>query len=338
VNFLDALVTRVAARPGVDAVSLTTGVPLGRGNDERFVIDGRPTMPGVQQPVALTQWVTEAYYRTFQIALVRGRYFSPTDREDASNVAIVDEEFAKRYAPGGDPAAIVGARVRIVSEGDRWRQIVGVVRHVRHAALDEQPRPELYAPYSQMEPGWQLEIGRAMDVAVRSSAAPETVVAAVRTELHALDPDLPLSHVQAMSDAVAMSVAPRAFSASVLGGFALVALLLSALGIYGVISYGVAQQAGEIGVRMALGATEQHVLALVLMRAVIAIGVGSASGLAASFATNRLMRSLLYSVTARDPLSYALGAMMLVMTAIAASWLPARRALRLDPITTLRQQ
>ena len=336
-GFLDALLSRVSAVPHVESACLTTAVPLGRTNEERFALRGQPLVPGVQQPVALTQWVTADYYRTFGIPLIAGRYFSPADREGAGDVAIVDEEFAKRYATSGNAAAIIGSDVRIIAEGDRWREIVGVVRHVRHRGLDEEPRPEIYAPYAQMEPGWQVELGRAMDLAVRGADAPDAIVSAVRSELRALDPDLPLSHVQKLTDAVAASIAPRAFAAAVLGAFATVALLLSALGIYGIMSYSVTQQTPELGVRLALGARREHVLRLVLRRAAAVVATGSIVGILSAFAASRLLDTLLYNVTPRDPFTYALGAIVLGAVALIAAWLPARRALRVDPLIALRQ-
>jgi putative ABC transport system permease protein len=170
--FLDRFLERVSSIPGVESACLTTGVPLGRANDERFTIDGPPSAVGPDQPVALTQWMTDGYFRTFDIPLVAGRYFSRADREGSDRVAIVDEEFVRRHFPARTPGQVLGERVRLASEDSRPRRIIGIVRHVRHAALDEAPKAELYAPYDQMDPGWQLEIGRAMDVAVLASERP----------------------------------------------------------------------------------------------------------------------------------------------------------------------
>jgi putative ABC transport system permease protein len=337
VTFLDTLLARVAAHPGVESVCLTTGVPLGRANEEQFLVRGQPAVPGTQEPVALTQWVTDRYFRTFGIPVIAGRALTAADREGSAQVAVVDEQFATRYGHGENVASILGTHIRIVSEGDRWRDIVGVVRHLRHAGLEEQPRPEIYAPYLQMEPSWQLEIGRAMDLAVRSQESPEAVVTDVRSDVRALDPDLPLSHVRSMTDAVAASIAPRAFSAAVLLAFGVVALLLSMVGIYGVMSYSVSRQTAEIGVRLALGAQRHDVLRLVLRRVVIVLVAGAGVGIAVSLAAGGLLQTMLYGVTIRDPLSFAVSAFSLVAAALVAAWIPVRRALELDPVIAVRQ-
>jgi predicted permease len=334
--FLDRLLERVSSIPAVESACLTTGVPLGRANDERFTIDGRPLEPGPDQPVALAQWVSRGYYRTFGIPLVAGRYFSDVDGEGADNVAIVDEEFVRRYFPSRAPALAIGERIRLLGEGDRPRRIIGVVRHIRHAALDEAPKAEIYAPYEQMEPGWQLEIGRAMDVAILGTGNPAAIVSTVRNRLRGLDADLPLSHVQTMPEALAASMATRTLAAQLVGAFAAAAFLLSILGVYGVMNYAVTERTREIGVRLALGARRDQVLQLIVAGALRLTALGTGAGLLLGAAASQLLQQQLFAVSAHDPLTLVLASTTIGAAALLASYLPARRAMQLDPISSLR--
>jgi len=335
---LDETLRRVAALPGVQSAALTTGVPLGRANEERYLVEGQPRPPRDRIPVALTQWVSAEYHRTFAIDLLAGRLFTGADREGAQNVAIVDEEFERRMFPAGPSRPALGRRVQLTSEPGRWRTIVGVVRHVRHASLDEQPRVEVYAPYTQMEPGWQLEIGRAMEFAVRSSGDAASVVAGVRQVVHGIDPDVPLSHVRAMDEALSDSLAPRVLNAGLLGLFAVVALLLSVVGLYGVMSYAVTQRTREIGVRVALGAAPREILLLLLAGSARIVAIGLGLGVVIAVAAGRLLQGMLYAVDARDPMTFGLAALLLTLVAAFAAYLPARRATKLDPVTALARE
>jgi len=334
-SVLEQALTRIAGMRGVESAALATGVPLGRANDERYVVDGQAAPSRERTPVALVQWVTPGFHRTLRIGLLAGRYFTAADRENAADVAIVDEEFSARTFPGGNSAAI-GRRVQLAGERGRWREIVGVVRHIRHAALDEKPRAEVYAPFDQMDASWQLEIGRAMDVAIRSRDGEAPVVAGVREQLRAIDPELPLSHVRTMDDALAMSMAPRTFTLTLLGLFAGVAVVLCVVGLYGVTSYAVTQRTREIGIRMALGARPGEVVALLMGRGAIVIAAGLVLGLAASMVCGRVLQDLLYGVRPRDPVTFGVAAGALCIVAAVASYLPARRATRLDPVAALR--
>jgi putative ABC transport system permease protein len=335
-SVLDEALAKISSMRGVERAALTTGVPLGRGNDERYAVDGEPAVPRERAPVALAQWVTPDYFQTLRIALVAGRYFTPADREDGVDVAIVDEEFSARTFPGEARTAALGRRVQLAGEKGRWREIVGVVRHVRHAALDEIPRAEVYAPFDQMDPGWQLEIGRAMDVAIRSRDGSSTIVAGVREQLRAIDPELPLSHIRTMEDALAISMAPRSFTLTLLGMFAVVAVVLCVVGLYGVTSYAVTQRTREIGIRVALGARPQQVVALLMGRGARVIAAGVVLGLAAAIACGRVLQDLLYGVQPGDPVTFTAAAALLCVVAAIASYLPARRATRLDPVVAMR--
>lgn len=332
---LDETLSRVSSLPGVTSAALTTGVPLGRASEERYIVEGQPAPPRDRMPVALTHWVSAEYHRTLEIDLLAGRRFTAADREGTQDVAIVDEEFERRMFPTSKPGSALGRRVQLAGEPGRWRSIVGIVRHVRHTSLDEQPRVEVYAPYLQMEPAWQLEIGRAMDVAVRSSRDAASVVAGVREVVRGMDPDVPLSHVRAMDEALSDSLAPRVLNAGLLGLFAAVALLLCVVGLYGVMSYAVTQRTREIGVRVALGAAPREILRLMLAGSARLVAIGLALGVGIAFAAGRLLQGMLYAVAPGDPVTFALAALLLTLVAAFAAFLPARRATRLDPMVAL---
>jgi ABC-type antimicrobial peptide transport system permease subunit len=213
------------------------------------------------------------------------------------------------------------------------------VRHIRHNSLDEQqPSVETYGPYEQMDPRWLTEIGRAMDVAVKTSTEPGMLLGAIRREVQALDRGLPLSHIRTMEESIALSVAARRFNLALLGVFAIIALALGAVGLYGVMSYAVAQRTHEIGVRMALGAQGRDTLRLVIGQGMKLALIGSAFGLVAAVALTRWLRTLLFEVSATDPLTFAATASLLAFIALLACWIPARRAMKVDPMVALRAE
>ena len=335
-TFLDEVLARISAIPHVDAACLTTGVPLGRSTQEAFAIGGAAGVPRERLPVALLQSVSPGYHSTFGIRLLAGRYFSSADGERAAPVALVDDELVRRHFPDRPMDDVIGREIRIVDQGEPVRRIVGVVRHVRHAGLDEPPQPEIYTPYAQIEPGWQLEIGRAIDLGIRTSLEPRVAVSAIRKEVGVLDRELPLSLVRTMSDALAQSMASRLFNLWLLCGCAATALGLTVLGVYGMVSYGVAERTREIGVRIALGARRSQVLAFVMRGGLRLVSVGVAAGLAGAVAEGRVLRTLLYGVAPDDPLTFGGVALLLVLVAASATYLPARRATRTDPTAALR--
>jgi putative ABC transport system permease protein len=337
VPFLHQALERISAIPEVAAACLTTGVPFGRATVERFDVETVIDRSRDRLPLALTQWVTSTYHATFGISLVAGRYFSPADDERAAPVAIVDQELARRHFPGRSSGDVVGRTITLVGQpGEGARRIVGVVAHVRHAELAEPPRPEIYVPYDQTEPGWQVEIGRAMDIAVKTQLGTNEVVSAIRKEVRAMDAELPLSHIRSLSEALDDSMAPRVFNVRLLGGFALTALLLSVLGVYGMMSYSVTQRSQELGVRIALGASRAQVVGLVMRRGLVVISIGLVAGLAAALAGGRVLGTLLYAVTPADPVTFGVVALALVVVAASATYIPARRASRSDPLAALR--
>jgi len=337
IGFLRQILPRLSSLPGLDSACLTTGIPLGRGDEDTFLIEGQPPLSKELTPRALTQFVSADYHRTFGIALLVGRYFTPQDNADAPPVAIIDEDLARKHFPGLSYNETLGRRLRLSGEGEPWREIVGVVRHIRHSSLDE-PRQsvEAYGPFEQMQSRELTQIGRAMDVAVKSTTEPRKLLEAIRKEVQALDRGLPLSHVRTMEESISLSVAARRFNLALIWVFAAVALALGAVGIYGVMSYAVAQRTREIGVRVALGAQGHNVLRLVIGQGMKLALIGLAFGLAASIALTRALQTLLFGVSATDPLTFFATALLLALVALVACYLPARRAMKVDPIAALR--
>ena len=334
---LRGILTRVEALPGVDRACLTTGVPFGRAFPDRATIAGR-AVPLQQAPLVWTQWVTPGYFSTLRIAVVAGRTFTAADDERGALVAVVDEEFARIHFPGRGPGDVLGEHVAFPDTDDRSRTIVGIVRHVRHNALDERAHAEAYGPYDQLAPAWKKEIGRAMDMAIRSTAEPAALLDAIKTEVRAVDPDVPLSHVRTLTEATSLSIAPRVLNLALVAGFSAAALLLCLVGIYGVMDYSVAEQTRDIGVRLALGAAPHSVLALVMTRAVRLALVGAVVGIALAAAVGRSLEAILYSVNPRDSATLVGVTVLLVAVALLGSYLPARRAMRVDPLVALRHE
>lgn len=335
---LDDMLARIEAIPGVDGACLTTGVPFGRTFPDQFEIDGRRSLASQQAPLAWTQWVTPAYFDTLRIGVIAGRTFTSVDTEHAALVAVIDEEFARVQFPGSHPASLIGRRVRFLQSDSRWRTVVGVVRHVRHSALDEPARLQAYAPYEQLEPAWKAEIGRAMDVAVRSQLDRTTLLSAIKAQVYAVDPEVPLSHVRTVTEAISLSIAPRLLNLSLVGGFSVAALLLCLVGIYGVMSYAVTSRMRELGVRLALGAAPSGVLTLVLTRGIRLAAMGVLIGISLAAIVGRSLDTMLYAVTPRDPLTFVAVTSLLIVVAAAGSYIPARRAMRVDPLVTLRHE
>ncbi len=326
----DELINRVTAMPGVEAAGMVSGVPLGGGPPENsFTIGGDPAVPPGMVQDAGTVIASPGYFRALEILLVRGRMIGPGDIASAPGAAVIGEEMARRYWKGRDP---IGSRITLDDPADsaaRWLAVVGVVGDVRNLDLAEPPRPQLYLPMAQSPPP-------GMVLTARVAGDPVQIVSALRRSLAELDADVPISNVRTMPDRVADSVARPRLSAWLLGIFAVTALLLAAVGIYGVIAYGVVQRTRELGIRLALSAGRGSMLRMVLtqgMRPVLAgMGVGASLALAGS----RLLRGLLFGVTAGDPLTYAVVALFLLGVALVACLGPARRAARSDPMAALR--
>ncbi|HKS41988.1 MAG TPA: FtsX-like permease family protein, partial [Blastocatellia bacterium] len=327
-TFLNSLTERIKNSPGVRDVSFAQSVPLTSiENSTRFDIPARPFSKG-QQPSAQLRFIGLDYFKTLNIAELDGRDFTPRDNPQSRSVVIVNEAFAQEYFKGENP---LGKKLKLGWGGDDPKEIVGVVGNVRHRSLSDDARPEMYVP--------QAQFGNAgITLLVRSNVKPESLIATIKTEVHALDPELPLTEIKTLDEYRADSVALPRFNTFLLSLFAGLALLLTVVGLYGVISYTVTQRTHEIGIRMALGAAPRNVLKLIVGQAMQMACIGVAIGLVASFFLTRLMSSLLYGVSATDPLTFVLISLLLTGVALGACFVPARRAMKVDPMVALKYE
>jgi putative ABC transport system permease protein len=322
---------RLRARPGVSDVAMTTDLPIGGlPIFHNLAFEGR-SMPAGTEPEVYYRGVSPGYFRALGISLLAGRPFAPQDRPGAPLVAIVNQSFVREYYPDADP---VGRRIRWASGDGTWITIVGVVADVRALSLDQSEVPAVHVPYAQEQMPWR----RWMDVAVRVEGNPLALTSALRAELAGIDRTVPLARVRSMDQVIAVSMADRRFNLFLLGGFALLALILAAAGTYGVMSYTVVQRTRELGVRMALGARRRDVLKLVVGRGMALAAVGVAVGAGAALLLSRLIADMLFEIPARDPFTMVVSALTLLLSAAAASYIPARRAMRVDPLVALRSE
>ena len=331
VAFYEQLQERLSALPGVQSVGATTSVLMDNlPNSSGFSIEGRPREPEAQRLELPFDSVTPTYFRSMGIPLLSGRTITPQDVADGPQVALVNEAVVRRYFPNEDP---LGKRFKFGDPEDQapWITIVGVVKDVRRQGLDTAARIASYLPHRQRP-------ARSLEVVIRAAGEPLALAGAARDTIRSLDRDLPITNLRTMSDVLSETSAQRRFNMLLLGLFAGVALLLAAVGIYGVMAYAVTQRTHEIGIRMALGARPRDVLSLVLKQGLGLALAGVALGLGGAFALTRLMASLLYEVSATDPLTFAAVALLLVGVASLASYLPARRATKVDPMIALRYE
>jgi putative ABC transport system permease protein len=324
------LLARTEAEPGVRSAALVSDAPLGDSPPYwGFAIQGGETPPpdAVQDAAVFT--ASASYFETLRIPLVRGRLFEASDRAGGRDVALVNQSAAQRYWRGSDP---VGARITFGDPADpetQWMTVVGIVGDVLHERLNGAAYPQIYIPFEQSPM-------RSMVLVARTSGDPLATVPAVRRAISGLDPGLPLADVSTMEDRKAVSLARPRVNATVLGGFALAALVLAAVGIYGVVAYGVVQRTRELGIRMALGAGDWTLLRMVIRQGMMPVLGGMGVGLVGALAGGRLLRGLLFGVGSGDPTNLALVTGFLVAVALAAMYLPARRASRSDPMIALR--
>ena len=328
--FFKQLTERVEGLPGVRSVGAVSYLPIaGLGAATRFVIEGRPPLPPGEELVGDVRVVDGGYFGTMRIPLLRGRTFSERELTDESHVVVINETMARDYFPGEDP---IGKRVTISMKDENVpSEIIGVVRDARYVGLDTAVRPMTYWPYPEL-------VYSGMTLVVRTEGEPLALAEAVRREVLAIDKDQPTADVRTMEAWVSDSVSKARFSTMLLGIFAGVALLLAAVGIFGVMSYAVSERTHEIGLRMALGAQTSDVLALVVRQGMVLALIGVGIGLGAAFGLTRVLASLLYGVSATDPLTFAAIAVLLASVALLACYLPARRAAKVDPMVALRYE
>ena len=333
--FYQNVLQRVEAIPGVASAGYTTAIPLTwKGGTTGVFPEGTSEpVPGVSYDANHRQ-VSANYLQTMSVPLREGRYFNAHDNEQSMPVAIVNETMAREYWPNGDA---VGRRFTLgePDEEEPWFTIVGVVADVRQMGIDVPVKGEMYLPYGQIG---AYDFYAPRDLAVRTSGDPSSLMGAVREAIRAVDPDQPISNVATMEEVLGREASQRRLGMILLTAFAILAMLLASLGIYGVLAYFVAQHRNEIGVRLALGATPAKILMLVLQKGMKLTLLGVAIGLAASFALARLMTSLLFGVKAVDPLTFAAVPLLLAVVALLACWIPARRAAKVDPMVALRYE
>ena len=326
--FYQQVIQRVQAIPGAQSAGAISRLPLTPGNSSRgLTIEGRQNDGSGNGPGADYRVISPDYFRVMGTPLSKGREFSESDNAEAPPVGIINEEMARRYWPDEDP---IGKRLKI-DQGDPWMEIVGVVADVKHLGLDSQSRTELYVPY--FKDPWPF-----MTIVVRRGPGSAGLANAMRSEVWTVDKDLPVPDIKPMEQLLADSVARRRFNMLLLGLFGAVALVLAAVGIYGVMSYSVTQRTREIGIRMALGAKRSDVLKLVVGQGMTLALIGVGIGLAAAFALTRVLTSLLFAVGATDPATFVIISVLLAGVALAACLVPARRATKVDPMTALRYE
>jgi putative ABC transport system permease protein len=325
-SFWSQLHDRLAALPGVEAVGMNTELPLsGQPNDMPFRVEGRPAEPN-QRFGADFRRVNQDYLHSMRIPLKRGREFTEQEVRQGANVVVISETLASGVFGDDDP---LGQRLLLVMNEKTPLEIIGIVGDIRHRTLEADPLPMMYLPVPSTG---------STNLTIKVSGDPLSLAAAVRGEVRAIDPDQPIAAIRTMEQVVAESVGAPRYRTSLLGLFAFIALLLAAIGIYGVSSYAVAQRTHEIGIRMALGAEPRDVQLLVIGRGIGLALVGVGAGLIGAFGLTRLLSGLLFGVTATDPLTFGGVAVILTGIALLASWIPARRAARVDPMVALRHE
>jgi putative ABC transport system permease protein len=320
----------IRAHPEIQAAGVGFPRPL-RGSRAAgtFYIEGRPSDNPADRASANIGSVSGGYFAAMGVPLIAGRTFRDSDVRDAPDVAIVNATLARKYWPGEN---VVGRRLRFDNSPEHpWRTIVGVAGDVRQLALQEAAPPILYIPYAQFPLPFT-------DVALRSTAPQSTIASLVRARLREIDPDLPAGDVTTLDAVLGQAVAQPRFRAALIGAFAALALVLAAVGLFGLISYSVTQRTREIGIRVALGARPGQVLRALMREGLLIAAIGTAIGLGGALAAGRLLASFLFGVQATDAITLAAVAVILLAVAALATYVPARRALRVDPIAALRAE
>jgi putative ABC transport system permease protein len=319
--FFQSVLDRVAGLPGVESVAAAESPPL--TNDciqAGGEVEGRPGWQYIGDCI-----ISPSYFHTLRIPLISGRDFTPDDAGSASGAVIVNEIFARRFFGNKDP---VGRRIRLGGPQGNWCSIVGVVRSARHLPLTTEPSAEVFT----------CGVFWSMTLIVRTTSDPASLAAAVRSKVQEVDPNQPVYDVATMEQRFSQAVAPQRFNALVMAIFAGMAVILAGVGVYGVMAYSVTRRTHEIGIRRALGAQRQDVIGLVLRRGAALVLVGITLGLAGALALTRFLSNLLYGVTFRDPLTFVAVSLILTGVALMASYIPALRATKVDPMVALRHE
>ncbi|MBA3318216.1 MAG: ABC transporter permease, partial [Gemmatimonadales bacterium] len=326
--FYERAVTQVRQVPGVESVALTNRLPLRGRSNARFTIEGRTPPPDEPPPIAEYRLVTPSYFETMQIPILRGEGLSELADSASAGTAVINRTMGEKYFPDEDP---IGRRIQAFGPDGPWLTIRGVVGDVRQMGLEEPPVEEFYLSA-------RTNAGQEMAMIVRTSGDPESHAAAVTRAIRSADPEQPVFSVMSMDRLIANASAERRFSLVLLTLFATIALILSAIGIYGVMAYATTQRRHEIGIRLALGAAGSDVLRLVIAQGMRLVVIGLAAGLFGAWVLSRVLASQLFGITAQDPLTYLTVALLLGLVALGATWLPARRATRVDPMISLRTE
>jgi putative ABC transport system permease protein len=338
INFFHDVLQRVKTLPGIEEAGAIDSLPLdGGGSHQPFSIEGRPVLPMADQPEVDVRLISTGYLHTMHVPVIRGRDFEESDAAGRPGVVLISDALAHRFFPNEDP---IGKHLTLTFFADAPREIVGIVGNVKTDQLSEtRPVDTIYMAANQLGPS----TGQAWDsfglsLAVRTKSDPHAAASAVTATIHEFGPDIPVSNVFSMDDLIAQSMSPQRFNMMLLAAFAGLALLLAAVGIYGVLSYTVRRRVREIGIRMALGASQSDILRLVVTDGMKPILIGVALGVIAAIALSRLVASLLFGVPPTDPLTFAAVALLLVLVGVAANTLPAYRATKVEPTQTLREE
>jgi putative ABC transport system permease protein len=312
----------------VQAAGLTHSMPLVGDYVLGFNIEGRPAIAPSDLPNTNYYAVTPEYFRAMGIRLVRGRVFTAQDDAKAPRVAIINETLARQHFPNEDP---IGKRINITNGPDAWREIIGIVGDIKQYGVDKPTSNQSYEPFAQVP-------FSSLNVVIRTSGPSTALLGAIRPTVYAVDKDQPIGTIRPLEEIMADSIARQRFAMTLLTVFSLVALVIAAVGIYGVMAYSVVQRTGEFGIRMALGAQQRDVLRLVLVQGGKLVGLGLVIGLAATLAASRAMGSMLFNTSAQDPLTLAAITLLLGAVALVACLLPASRATKVNPIEALRAE
>jgi putative ABC transport system permease protein len=332
IPFFDDIIRRVSALPGVQSAAIAGNLPLTYDGDSMYVgVEGIPDPPPDQQRDVIYRAIGPGYFSTMGIPLVRGRDFTEQDTTDTGYTVVVSEKMAKHFWPGQDP---IGKRLKpgSTTSDSPWREVIGVVKDVRQNDFVADPKLQMYMSYRQ------LKFLAPNALVVRTSVDPMSLAIPLRNAVWAVDKDQPVSNIRSMEEIVAAAMARQRFSTMLLGIFAALALVLAAVGIYGVMSYSVAQRTREIGIRLALGAQRTDVLKLAMGQGLRLVIIGVGIGLVAALVLTRVMAGLLFGVSATDPVTFVTISFVLLAVAMLASYVPSVRAMKVDPMVALRYQ